>query len=633
MSASDRFPQSPSPTRVTAARLTPTGTQSLRTLFRRRALVATLNVLTFACLALVFAGLLAVGGWTTLDRLLLVAFCVSTPWTILGFWNALIGLWLLHGPVDALQAVSPYAAVDEGSPIASRIAIVMTLRNEDPSRALHRLRLMREELERAGAGRHFAYFILSDTTRPDIAAAEEDLVAAWRAEIGAGTAIHYRRRADNAGYKAGNIRDFLDRWGDDYELMMVLDADSFVGASAILRLVRIVEAHPKLGILQSLVVGMPSRSAFARIFQFGMRHGMRSYTMGASWWAGDCGPYWGHNAVIRVAPFKAHCLLPVLPGTGPLDGHILSHDQIEAALMRRAGYEVRVLPEEMESFEENPPHLTEFTRRDLRWCQGNMQYWRLLALPGLLPMSRFQIAWAILMYLGACAWIAFMAVAALKVFDVELRDEPFPAGLGLALFVATFLMSLTPKLAGLADVLLRREERRRYGGSRALLRGAALEFAFGVLLGPAVAFRVALFLIGLGFGRTVTWDAQARDAVRLSWRTALAGLWPQFLFGAGLASLLALFAPAAIGWAAPALAGLLGAAPFAVLTAEPAFGRWMVRHGLCAMPEESALPDSLAALTQESDLPLRPDTGKARPARLAEIDPAEVAGEIAGETS
>jgi hypothetical protein len=240
-----------------------------------------------------------------------------------------------------------------------------------------------------------------------------------------------RRRSDGVGYKAGNIRDFLDRWGDDYDLMLGLDADSFLGASSILHMVRIVQANPMLGILQSLVVGMPSRSAFARIFQFGMRHGMRSYTMGAAWWAGDCGPYWGHNAVIRVAPFRAHCRLPVLSGNGPLSGHILSHDQIEAVLMRRAGYEVRVLPEEMESFEENPPHLTEFTRRDLRWCQGNMQYWRLLAMPGLKPMSRFQIAWAILMYLSAFAWVAFMLLAALKVFEAEPIGEPFPIALGL----------------------------------------------------------------------------------------------------------------------------------------------------------------------------------------------------------
>jgi membrane glycosyltransferase len=576
---------------------TPTGVQSLRQLTRRRALVFTLIGATYAGLVALFAHLLGHGGFTVLDGFLLLAFCLSTPWTILGFWNAVIGLWLLHGPGDPRRSVYPYAGrATDDAPITSRVAMVMTLRNEDPARAFARLRAMQSEIAASGAGANFAWFVLSDTTQPAIAATEEALFAAWQAELGEAAGLHYRRRSENTGFKAGNIRDFLDRWGDGYELMLVLDADSFLGASATARLIRIMQANPRLGILQSLVVGLPSPSPFARIFQFGMRHGMRSYTMGASWWAGDCGPYWGHNAVIRVAPFKAHCHLPVLSGTGPLSGPILSHDQIEAVLMRRAGYEVRVLPEEMDSFEENPPHLTEFTRRDLRWCQGNMQYWRLIALPGLKPMSRFQIAWAMLMYLGAVAWMAFIALAALKVFDTERADGPFPAALGLTLFATMFAMSLAPKVAGFLDVLLRKDERRRYGGTGRLVGGALSEFVFSVLLGPVVAFRIALFMVGLLFGRTVTWEAQSRDAQRLSWRTALAGLWPQFLFGGALAGLLTAFAPGTLPWALPVLVGLMGAVPFAVLTAEPALGRWLARRGLCATPEEVSPPGSLLAL-------------------------------------
>ncbi|HSI40691.1 MAG TPA: glucans biosynthesis glucosyltransferase MdoH [Xanthobacteraceae bacterium] len=584
--------------------LTPTGVQSSRQLFRRRALVLGLNAASYAGLVALFATLLAHGGFTVLDGLLLLAFGLSTPWTILGFWNTLIGLWLLHGGGDAQQSVYPYAAkAHDDAPVTVRVAVVMTLRNEDPARAVARLRAMREDVERCGYGERLAWFVLSDTDRADIAAAEEAACAAWRSELGADAPLHYRRRSRNDGFKAGNIRDFLLRWGDEHDLMLVLDADSFLSAPSLLRLVRIMQANPRLGILQSLVVGMPSRSPFARIFQFGMRHGMRSYTMGASWWAGDCGPYWGHNAVIRIAPFKAHCELPMLPGRGPLAGAVLSHDQIEAALMRRAGYEVRVLPEETDSYEENPPHLTEFTRRDLRWCQGNMQYWRLLALPGLLAMSRFQIAWAMLMYIGALAWIVFMVLAALKVFETERSATPFPAELGVVLFVATFVMSLTPKLAGLLDVLLRPAERRRYGGTDKLLGGALLEFVFSVLLGPVVAVRIAIFMVGLAFGRTVTWEAQARDAERLSWRTALAGLWPQLLFGLLMGGLLWGFAPAALPWALPVLAGLLGAVPFAVLTSQPALGRGLARLGLCATPEELLPPPCLAALERAQTSP------------------------------
>ena len=210
----------------------------------------------------------------------------------------------------------------------------------------------------------------------------------------------YRRREANTGFKAGNIRDFLDRWGDDHDFMVTLDADSFMPASAILRMVGIIERDPTLGILQSLVIGMPSTSAFTRLFQFGMRLGMRSWTIGSAWWQADCGPYWGHNAVIRVAPFKRHCAIPPLPGRGILRGEVLSHDQIEAALMRRAGFDVRVLPDEDLGWEENPPTLVEYIRRDLRWLQGTLQYVFFIGRPGLKIVSRFQLVFAMLMFVG-----------------------------------------------------------------------------------------------------------------------------------------------------------------------------------------------------------------------------------------
>ena len=195
----------------------------------------------------------------------------------------------------------------------------------------------------------------------------------------------------------------------------MLDADSVMTADAVIRLTRIMQADPRLGILQSLVTGLPSTSAFARIFQFGMRLGMRSYTIGSAWWQGDCGPYWGHNAIIRLAPFMAHCQLPMLPGGRLTGGHVLSHDQVEAVLMRRAGFEVRVLPEEGASFEQNPPTLIEFIRRDLRWCQGNMQYWHFLLYRGLKPISRYQLAFAILMFIGSPAWIGLLVIGTLAV--------------------------------------------------------------------------------------------------------------------------------------------------------------------------------------------------------------------------
>ncbi len=575
---------------------TPTGVQSTRVLRRRRFLVLFLNAVTYIAMLAVMAAIVGAHGWTMVDMALLACFAVAAPWTVLGFWNAVIGLWLLHGRRDGLAAVVPFAAAGNAKePLRLRTAVVMTLRNEDPARAFRRLKAVKDSIEATGEGERFAYFVLSDTSKPEVAAAEEAAVAAWRAQSADPERIVYRRRAENTGFKAGNIRDFCETYGRDFDLMAPLDADSLMSGEAIVRLVRMMQHHPRLGILQSLVVGAPSKSAFARIFQFGMRHGMRAYTFGQAWWVGDCGPFWGHNAVVRIAPFAEHCHLPVLPGRPPLGGHVMSHDQVEATLMRKAGYEVCVLPEENGSWEENPPTVFEFSSRDLRWCQGNMQYWKLLDLPGLLPMSRFQLAWAILMFLGVPAMTLGIALLPLKLLDGE-DAAAFPAGLAIGLYLTFLVMYLSPKLAGLADILLTPGGVARYGGRLRFLAGAAIEIVFSFLLGAITTFRIAVFMLGLLFGRSVVWNGQARDAHGVSWSAAARGLWPVFLFGAAVCGALAYLSPAVLAWSLPLTLGYLLAVPFAVITASPALGDFLLVHRLCAIPEEFEMPPEIAAL-------------------------------------
>ena len=581
---------------VTAAAMTPTGMQSATELRRRRRLVLALNIATYLILAAMMAAIVGAGGWTFVDMVLFACFLIAAPWTVLGFWNAALGLWLLHGRPDGLAQVAPFStAAGAGEPIRLRTAVLMTLRNEDPARAFARLRTVKSSIEQTGEGTHFAYFILSDTSSPEVAAVEEAAAAAWRREVADPERVVYRRRTVNTGYKAGNVRDFCETWGRDYDLMLPLDADSLMSGDAIVRLVRMMQAHPRLGILQSLVVGMPSRSAFARVFQFGMRHGMRAYTMGSAWWIGDCGPFWGHNALVRIAPFAEQCHLPVLPGGPPLGGHVLSHDQVEATLMRKAGYEVRVLPDEHGSWEENPPTLLEFSRRDLRWCQGNMQYWKLLRLPGLLPMSRFQLAWAILMFLGVPAMTLMIAAVPLKFFDGEDLST-FPAGLAMALYLTFLLMYLSPKLAGLADILLSEGGVRRYGGIARFLASAVIEIVFSFLIGAVTTFRITLFMIGLLFGKSVVWSGQARDAHGITWGTAVTGLWPPFLFGCVVCGALAWLSPTLLLWSLPLTLGYLLAFPFAVATAAPGLGEILSRHYLCAIPEEFERPPEISAV-------------------------------------
>ncbi|WP_349370018.1 glucans biosynthesis glucosyltransferase MdoH [Salinarimonas sp.] len=564
-------------------------------LFRRRLLVSTLTLLVFGALLAAAAAILAADGLGALDAVLLLAFAASAPWTVLGVVNAGIGFALARLARDPFASVAPFAAAGErATPIASRVAVFMTLRNEDAARAIRRLARVRDGLEATGEGRAFSFFVLSDTSDPAVAAAEEAEIARWRREAGPSARIAYRRRAENVGYKAGNVRDFLETHGDRFALMLPLDADSLMSGAEIVRMTRIMEAHPEIGILQSLVVGAPSGSAFARIFQFGMRQGMRPYTLGSAWWTGDCGPYWGHNALVRVAPFRAHCRLPILPGRGPLGGHILSHDQVEAVLMRRAGFEVRVLPREGGSWEETPPTFLDFSKRDLRWCQGNLQYLELLRMPGLLPMSRLQLVFAIMMFAAVPAMTLILALA--PVLAATTDPEAFPVAAALGFYAAFLALSLTPRALGVLDVALTNGGMASYGGRARFLVGAAGEFVFSAFLGAAASMRITLFMIGLLFGRAAVWNGQARDAHGLAWRDAARALWSTTLFGVAMIGLVAALVPVALPIALVMCAGTLLSIPFAVLTADPRLGRAMVRRGLCATPEEVARLPDLAGL-------------------------------------
>lgn len=551
--------------------------------WRRRAFLV-LNATTFVLMLGGAGCVLGAGGWSTLDLVLIACCALILPWTIMGVWNALIGLWLIGRGPAGLAAAAPFEA-PASDPIRIDTAVVMPLRNESVGPALARLQRVKASLDATGWGGRFAYHVLSDSDDPAVAAAEERAMAEWSArDPGAGDRIAYRRRAINAGFKAGNLQDFCRQHGGRFELMLPLDADSAMDGTRILDLVRIMQAHPRIGILQSLVVASPSGSPFARIFQFGMRQGMRPYTMGAAWWAGDCGPFWGHNALVRIAPFAAACRLPV-PSPGLFGGPILSHDQIEAVLMRRAGYEVRVLPIEGGSFEDNPPTLLDHVAREERWCLGNLQYVRLLGLPGILPTSRFQLVAAVMMFLTAPALtlaLILLPVAAMQV------DETFPSGLAASLYLAWLVGSMAPKLAGYAEILASGSSARRYGGRARFAAGAVLELAFSLLLFPVLCLRLTMAMIRALTGRRTAWNRQDREGTHIPLDLAWRRLWPCFGYGLVLGPWTLWLSPTAFLWSLPLLVGPLLCIPFAVATSLPALGRTMRRCGLCALPEELA---------------------------------------------
>jgi membrane glycosyltransferase len=538
----------------------------------RRAVFFLLVMALAAGLVALAASAMAPGGFTLWEWLTLLAFAGTAPWTALCGANALIGLALLLGCRDAPRAVLPALTRAVPGPPRSQTAIAVCIRNEDMAQVLPPLRRLVCGLAEAKAEGFFTLWFLSDTQDMAAAIAEE---AAIRTIPGA----RYRRRADNTGFKAGNVMEFLDHHAGDAAFMICLDADSEMSAEAVLRLVAIMEAEPTLAIVQQLIVGRPASAAFPRLFQFGMRAGMRTWATGQAWWQADQGPYWGHNAIIRVAPFREHARLEPLPDGSP----ILSHDQVEATRLTHAGWKVMALPIEEGSLEGNPPALPEFMARDMRWGAGNMQYVALLKLPRLTALGRWQLVQAILLFAGTPLWTLTLVFAVL--------NAATGGGLGtdsawLAAAMAGCWACLhAPKLCGYAEVLLKPRLAARYGGRARFLRGAATELLFTTLLDPISTFNKALFLAVLPFRRLRGWAPQNRADRGVGWADATRLLWPHTLFGLLCFALVPL---AAWVWLAPWVLGLVLAIPFCVVTSAPGFSAWLRRRRLAATPEELA---------------------------------------------
>lgn len=573
-----------------------------RVLFVFLVLTCSLSVLGFMAQALLPGGF----GW--LDGIILFALATIMPWLAVGFCNGMIGLWLTLFYSNPLEKVSPtiFATTDAQGPghsaDASQTALLLCIRNEVPARLIRNINLMLDSLLASHSLQRFHLYVLSDTADESWIAKETEAIAVvtarWREQL----SITYRRREVNTGFKAGNIKDFCQRWGSNHELAVVLDADSLMSAEALNRLVETMHRRPEIGILQGLVVGLPSSSAFTRFFQFGMRLGMRSYTLGSAWWQGDCGPYWGHNAAIRLKPFIEHCQLPVLKGRRGQPVHVLSHDQLEAVLMRRAGFEVRVFPIEDESFEENPLNLLDFVQRDLRWCAGNMQYLHFLKLPGLQVTSRVQLVLAILMFMAGPAWLLGTVAMVALISTAPTVSAVLDLGFLWAALIGLWALILAPKLVSVFAVMLQADQRRAFGGARRFAFGVLLETFFSILISPVLWFSQTIALTGLLFGKRATWAAQNRDDASLSWSIATQVFGLHTAFGLLLAAPLAFTHPQALPLLALFMGGLWVVIPLSVLSAKPSVGEFLCRRAWLAVPDEVQPCELIESLQRAQDL-------------------------------
>ena len=574
----------------------------------RRMLFFGLTFLTAAGATALMVDALQANGLTTSELIGLVLFYCLFAWIAGACWTAIAGFLIRVTGKDP-AALDPASV--RGRRLRCRTAIVMPVYNEDTARVAAGLEstwssLLREEDQAA-----FDLFVLSDTTDPAIALAEEAMFRGLVSRYATEGRLHYRRRTDRSGHKTGNIAEFLSRWGSQYDFMVVLDADSIMTGNALVTLVRLMEANAQIGILQSLPLPAGHETLFGRIIQFGSRLQSPMLSSGLAFWQLGDSNYWGHNAILRLPAFTAHCDLPRLSGRPPWGGAILSHDFVEAALMRRAGYEIRQLPELEGSWEEVPGNLIDYAARDRRWAQGNLQHLRLLNYPGLRFISRVHLITGIMSYASSPMWLALLLLSSLlSIIETAKLPQYFLPGLrslfprwpeirtgetGL-LIVVTLAVLLLPKLLGALLVIANGRTRRAFAGTARLCTSLLLEQAFSVLLAPTMMLFHATFVMQTLLGRSVSWNAQPRGERGVTFLEAFRRQKWQLITGLVWAAVIVKFAPHFFWWLTPVFAGLLCGIPLTVLTSRSSTGQLARRWGLFLVPEETEPPPELRSL-------------------------------------
>jgi membrane glycosyltransferase len=517
-------------------------------------------------------------------------FALLFAWVAAGCVTAVMGfVVLLRGDGHALSART---AGTGPIPKHVRTALVMPICHEDVATVFGGLRATCESLQQAGAMDAFDVFVLSDSNDADVRAQEREAFARLRETLGAGARLYYRCRVRRTKRKAGNVADFCRRWGKGFDYMVVLDADSVMSGDCLRTLVRLMEQHPSAGILQTAPQAVGHATLHARAQQFASRVTGRLFTAGMQYWQLGEAHYWGHNAIIRVAPFMSHCALAPLKGRGALAGDILSHDFVEAALMRRAGYHVWLVPDLVGSYEQQPPNLLAELQRDRRWCQGNLQNARLIAEPGLHAVHRGMLATGAMAYASAPLWLAYVALGALLWWtgdNVLFGPDGRLAIGGAALWFGTLAMLVLPRVLGVFAVLWRGEAG-QYGGGVSLGWSAVLESALSVLLAPLRMVAHTLFVVGALTGWRLEWKSPPREANDVRWSEAAQRFGGVTLAMAALASVFAVVAPSALVWLAPIGVPLLLAVPFTVWTASSRLGRRVRDARLLLVPEEARSP-------------------------------------------
>jgi membrane glycosyltransferase len=583
-------------------------------MWARRGFILTSTAILTAAGCYEMYRVLQVGGVTVLESIILALFVLLFAWIAFSFMSSLAGFFVL------LTRKKDELGIDPGAPlpvIHSRTAMLLPTYNEDPHRVLARLRATYESVGETGHGARFDWFVLSDTTDPATWIAEEKCFLKLRQDVGTAAAIFYRHRPDNIARKSGNIEEWVRRFGSKYECMLILDADSLMTGDSIVRLVAAMEAHPKAALIQTLPIIVNARSLFARSQQFAGRLYGPMLAAGIAWWHGSEGNYWGHNAIIRVRAFAQHAGLPELGGRKPFGGHIMSHDFIEAALLRRGGWAIHMAPTLRGSYEESPPTLSDFAARDRRWCQGNLQHLALLPTRGFHWVSRLHLLTGIGSYLTAPLWLIFLVFGMLVSLQAQfVRPEYFPKGYSLFpqwpaqdpvlaawVFAGTMGMLIAPKLLAFIVLLTDRDARKKFGGGFRVLAGIIAETILSGLTAPVMMIFQSAAVSEILLGRDAGWQVQRRDDGGVSYRDTIHTYAVPTSIGVLMAvSAYAVSLPLLL-WMTPVILGLLLSIPIAILSSSSGPNR---RSRLFKTPEQTALPPVLTRANELGSAPHSP---------------------------
>ena len=512
-------------------------------------------------------------GLDVVEIVLLAFFVPLFCWIAFGFVTSAVGfLKLITGEHPGFTAIPSPA-----STLRHRTAVLMPVYNESVEEVFARVRAMGRSIAAAGGAEWIDFFVLSDSS-PFHGRREE---AAWRELVReAPIRVYYRRREENVARKPGNIAEWVRRFGAAYENMLVLDADSIMSGDAIVGMAAIMEERPSIGLLQTVPMITGARTLFQRWMQFASEAYGPIASAGLLWWSGSEANFWGHNAIVRTRAFAESCGLPEIPGKPPFGGHILSHDMVESALLRRRGWAVHMVMIGG-SYEEFPPTIVDLAIRDRRWMQGNLQHLRLLSASGLHWVSRLHLLIGASAYLTSPGWLLLILTVVGQAATRSTGD--FVALAPPAVLALTLVLLFGPKLMGMAWMLAKGERRRSFGGTGGIVRSVLTETVLAMLLAPVTMVAQTKALLGLLMGISAGWTTQSREARRITVREVVPDLREHLLLGLALCATAWIDLVTAV-WLAPIILGLMLSPWLISLTSSETLGSRAAARGLFRVP-------------------------------------------------